>query len=1019
MQSQIKIENVVMKKIVVTVCLGLLALTLPPLTHAGIASSLLDESCFLKMRDDTAAQSGLPADQIISCGNSVVGSVIAARLRPAADVKQQLLQSYAASRSAATNRQRMNCKTEDAQSLNELGLPHAVGIACKMKSGGWPQLVILIAKKELLFVAEGSPASLPALLSAADPDSKSLSRADYIQALQKLFGKTVPLASANEIAGFKSTLQNARSANAQGKYKEAESQFRSALDLQTKLLNPNDAAIAETLMDLALNVSNQGRDEEAIALFRRAEPIVQASSRDADRARFVAYQAYNAANASRFDEALKYASGAVAAWRKIATGQGQFVFSLDGSEAAFDPLMMEKGELALALNLQANMALRLEELGLAQIAASESLGLMNDTRGLPKWWRADVLLTLGKISSVQGRLSAAEQYLNAALTESKQAFGEGPRLLPIYAALAKAYQREGMSTSSIVTFRDIFKRIRALPPAAENPLTKEDLIPFGMAVTAYAEKLTDDTQKQGLYNEAFDAFGLLRPELVEQTVARASARLAVSDPALAKLVEALQRAERERDTTNLELSAETSLADEQRSKLVEDKLIQKKSAAEKESQRLQSELATKFPEYVALSAPKALDTVALRERLGVKEGVVSFIIGREVSFVQLVRRDGIWIGRIAEGQESLAESVSALRKAMDVQSGSVGEFDIALAHQLYQRLFGSIKNKLTDLDHLVVVPAGPLASLPFSLLVETAPTNQRYADASWLIKRLAISNEPSLRSFYLQRTTTAQTQPTKSLLAFGNPRLQGKSEKKASSSTLSALATSCRQDGPASGDLIRSLAPLPETEDELKVVNRVLSAKNKNGSVVHTSDAATEDKLRSESLGDYRVLYFATHGLLPGELKCQAEPALVLTPPSSPVSRANDGLLEASEIASLRLNADLVVLSACNTAGSAGKFGGDALSGLAESFFYAGARSLVVSHWQVSSKATAELMSGMFEALGPDLTGGAARSLQTSQLKLIKQEKTAHPLFWAAFVIVGDGREDSLLPLPRSARPRS
>jgi hypothetical protein len=122
---------------------------------------------------------------------------------------------------------------------------------------------------------------------------------------------------------------------------------------------------------------------------------------------------------------------------------------------------------------------------------------MNETRGLPKWWRADVLLTLGKISSVQGRLSAAEQYLNAALTESKQAFGEGSRLLPIYAALAKAYQREGMSTSSIVTFRDIFKRIRALPPAAENPLTKEDLIPFGLAVTAYAEKLTDDTQKQG------------------------------------------------------------------------------------------------------------------------------------------------------------------------------------------------------------------------------------------------------------------------------------------------------------------------------------------------------------------------------------------------------------------------------------------------------------------------------------------------------------------------------------------
>jgi len=183
MQSQIKIENIVMKKIVVLVGLGLLMLTLAPLTYAGVASSLLDESCSLKVRDDMMAQSGLPADQIISCGNSVVGSVIAARLRPNADMKQQLLQSYAASRPAATNRQRMNCKTEDAQSLNELGMPQAVGMACKMKSGGWPQLVILVAKKELLFVAEGSPASLPALLSAADPDSKSVSRADYIQSL--------------------------------------------------------------------------------------------------------------------------------------------------------------------------------------------------------------------------------------------------------------------------------------------------------------------------------------------------------------------------------------------------------------------------------------------------------------------------------------------------------------------------------------------------------------------------------------------------------------------------------------------------------------------------------------------------------------------------------------------------------------------------------------------------------------------------------------------------------------------
>ena len=155
---------------------------------------------------------------------------------------------------------------------------------------------------------------------------------------------------------------------------------------------------------------------------------------------------------------------------------------------------------------------------------------------------------------------------------------------------------------------------------------------------------------------------------------------------------------------------------------------------------------------------------------------------------------------------------------------------------------------------------------------------------------------------------------------------------------------------------------------------------------------------------DYRILYFATHGLLPGELKCQAEPGLVLTPPvQQPASRLQDGLLEASEIAGLKLNADLVVLSACNTAGGAGKFGGEALSGLAESFFFAGARSLVVSHWQVPSAATAQLMSALFATLGPELKGGVSVALQAAQAKLIAQQQTAHPFFWAAFVVVGDG----------------
>ena len=110
-----------------------------------------------------------------------------------------------------------------------------------------------------------------------------------------------------------------------------------------------------------------------------------------------------------------------------------------------------------------------------------------------------------------------------------------------------------------------------------------------------------------------------------------------------------------------------------------------------------------------------------------------------------------------------------------------------------------------------------------------------------------------------------------------------------------------------------------------------------------------------------------------------------------------------SAVIAASLVSALALLSACNTAGGGGKFGGDALSGLAEAFFHAGARSMVVSHWQVPSAATARLMSGTFAFLGPQLGAGSAPALRDAQLRLIADRATAHPFFWAAFVVVGDG----------------
>jgi CHAT domain-containing protein len=145
--------------------------------------------------------------------------------------------------------------------------------------------------------------------------------------------------------------------------------------------------------------------------------------------------------------------------------------------------------------------------------------------------------------------------------------------------------------------------------------------------------------------------------------------------------------------------------------------------------------------------------------------------------------------------------------------------------------------------------------------------------------------------------------------------------------------------------------------------------------------------------------------MLPGELHCQAQPGLVLSPPTSPAqSTANDGLLTASEIAGLKINANLVVLSACNTGAGGGKsFGGGALQGLADAFFSAGAHAVLASHWEVPSAATMSLMTGTFANMAKDPRHDAAEALRQAQLALIAQGATSHPFEWAAFTLIGDG----------------
>ena len=205
--------------------------------------------------------------------------------------------------------------------------------------------------------------------------------------------------------------------------------------------------------------------------------------------------------------------------------------------------------------------------------------------------------------------------------------------------------------------------------------------------------------------------------------------------------------------------------------------------------------------------------------------------------------------------------------------------------------------------------------------------------------------------------------------------------------------------------VLRSQTSLPETADELCAVARAVGADFDD---IRLGARATEREVKAASergeLAEHRVVHFATHGLMAGQLRRGSEPGLILTPPAQ-ASEEDDGYLTASEISALKLDADWVILSACNTA-AGDSTSAETLSGLARAFIYAQTRALLVSHWEVDSNATVKLITSSMREFAGDKTIGRAEALRRAMLALIDKgdPQEAHPAYWAPFVLVGEGR---------------
>ena len=531
---------------------------------------------------------------------------------------------------------------------------------------------------------------------------------------------------------------------------------------------------------------------------------------------------------------------------------------------------------------------------------------------------------------------------------------------------------------------------------ARSQIVSDQIIPFLVAATALEQQ--DPSQRAALDADMFRAVQLVNSSVADKTIARVAVRKAAGNPALADLVRQYQDSLRVRDNARIDLVAENAKpSDERKSENVQ-KFEASLKTASATADALRAKVQQSFPDYAKLEDPGPAELAAVQAHLAGGEAFLDFVIGVKNSFALLVTRDGITARPLRANAQSLSSDIAALRSAFVPKLGRVGEFSLQTSYALYQQLMAPLEPSLKGVSHLVVEPQGDLASLPLSLLVTSAPSGG-YGNAAWLVRRMAVTQVPSPRAFVeLRDARAARIAAARPFFGVGNPAFAGGA---ASGRALSALAATCQQNGPADPALLRALPPLPDTAAEVQSVARVMNAQP--GSIL-LGAAANEGAVRNAKLDEYEVLYFATHGLLPGELHCEAQPGLVLSPPSAPAgSTAADGLLTASEIADLRLNADLVVLSACNTAASGGSvMGGGALEGLADSFFAAGARAVLASHWEVPSAATQKLMTAVFALYAKDQSRDLAEALRQAQLMLIAQPATAHPFNWAAFTLIGD-----------------
>ncbi|RAK68551.1 CHAT domain-containing protein [Phenylobacterium kunshanense] len=830
--------------------------------------------------------------------------------------------------------------------------------------------------------------------------------------------------------------------NNEWRFEQAETDFQALVaDAEARRAPP--AEMAEAMLNLALNVSNNGRFAEADRLFRDAEVQVAAASDPLLAAQSRTYRALHLRNAGRFSEAVQAGQAALRASEQVRAQRG---LAASGAAVATttDGDVSISGDLSAALNRRASGRnvlggsrvsiadrLTVQDVQALEVVGS-SLAAQGDAAGarealnraarllttaeasgaLNVWLRARIEADLAELDMDAGQPGAATaRYANAVRTIRLRHAGtaaEGGLLL----SLARAQAATGQEDAALATYArafELFQQQRgALGASADDAAPYFDLLIKRIG----ADPARADDYKARFFNAAASVVS----NATAQTVSKLAARVASGDSAVTGLVRALEDTRRELRATEAQaanLQAANAYSGQERTDL-EARL----KALQGQADALESQLLSANPRYAQLVSSQA-SLADLQKALGKDEVYVKVLLLGARGYGILVSQTAAKPYVIDMNRGQAAAAVVALRRPFQAED-SLPPFDVARAHVLFQKLFGPVAEDVLAARHLVYEPDGALISLPVSTLVTADPAalltktsagqDPDYRQVAWLGAKADSALVLSAASF-MQSRAFAPSRAGRPFLGFADPATPAKSDPRAYSGML-RRSVSLRSNRDISNVCentrlaLMQMPALPDTADEVRQVAASIGGAGTDQII--TGAAFTDDSVRGRNdLSDYKVLYFATHGLLPQPSACLPEPALM----TSVGGDGSDGLLDASEILDLKLDADLVVLSACDTGGSGGdatttgmQGGGEALGGLTRAVIYAGGRSLIVSHWSVDSVATVRLMTGMFSAGAPS----KAESLGEAQRALIRSEQFSHPYFWAPFTIVGDGSK----PLP-------